>query len=275
MKKLLYANILIILLGLAAACTPTPAPQSQTWIDKPLQNMNIPVAPYTIGFHAASLNGITQFEVRVDGVVQDVVTPLTTGSGGNGTTLFYSEYDWLPPGPGSYQIQVRAMNGYSVYGPTAQVDVTVVGEAYVQLEPTEEEPTATPTDEPAEIAVFGAPQYDEMELFYRGTCGPKQLTVEIMTSNPDVYSVVVFFRLRDQASQATTEWSSAAMSPLGDGYFRFMLSIEGDVPGFANFLKSFLQFQFVATDQGGNELGRTDVFSDVSVQSCGAPGISG
>lgn len=275
MKKLLYVSILLILLGVAAACTPTPPPLSQTWIDKPLQNMTIPVAPYTIGFHAASLNGISQFEVRVDGVVQDVVTPLSTGSGGNGTTLFYSEYQWTPPGPGSYQIQVRAMNGYSEYGPAAQVDVTVQAQAYVQLEPTEEDPTPTPTDEPAQTAVFDAPQYDEMELFYRGTCGPKQLTVEIMTHDPDVYSVVVFFRLRDQSSQATTDWISAAMSPLGDGNFRFSLSVEGDIPGFASFLQSFLQVQFVATDQDGNEVGRTDVFSDVTVESCGAAGISG
>ena len=65
------------------------------------------------------------------------------------------------------------------------------------------------------------------------------------------------------------------MSPLGEGYFRLMLSIEGDVPDFSSFVTSFLQLQFVATDQGGDEVGRTDVFSDVTVEACGAAGISG
>jgi hypothetical protein len=180
---------------------------------------------------------------------------------------------WTPPGPGSYKIQVRSLNGAGDYGQPVEVDVTVVGDALV-LAPTEEEPTATPTDEPVEIAGFGAPQYDEMELFYRGSCGPKQLTVEIMTNDPDVYSAVAFFRLRDQSSQATTEWTSAAMSPLGEGYFHLMLSIEGDVPDFTSYAEAYLQLQFVATDLGGNEVGRTDVFSDVTVESCAA-GISG
>lgn len=272
MKKTFLISTLAILLASASACTPTPAPQSQTWIDKPLQNMTLPVAPYTIGFHAASLNGITDFEVSVNGVVEANVPPQMTGPGGNGTTLFYAEHVWTPPGPGSYQIQVRAMNGYSVYGPPAQVDVTVVAQAYLLLtEATDEEPTATPTPEPEQPdSGFGEPQYSDSEIYYRGTsCGPKQLTVEIMIADPDVYSVVIFYRLRDQASEDTTDWTSAAMSPQGDGYFRFSLSVEGDVPGFANFVQAFLQMQFVATDQGGEEIARTDVFSDVAVEVCG------
>jgi hypothetical protein len=64
------------------------------------------------------------------------------------------------------------------------------------------------------------------------------------------------------------------MNPLGEGYFRFSLSIEGDVPEFTSFTEAVLQLQFVATDQGGNEVGRTDVFSDISVEAC-APGITG
>lgn len=278
MKKVLVISVLAIVLMTVSACDPTPAPQPQhqTWIDKPLNNMSIPDEPYTLVFHAASTNGINEFEVSVDGVVEANVAPQTTGPGGGGTTLFYAEHVWTPPGPGSYQIQVRSLSGAGDYSPTSQVDVTVMGEGFLyEPELTEEVPTATPTDEPAQIAVFGAPQYDEMELFYRGTCGPKQLTVEIMTADPEVYSVVVFFRLRDQSSQATTEWTSAAMSPLGDGYFRIMLSVEGDVPDFTRFPQAYLQLQFVATDQGGDEVGRTDVFSDVTVESCGAAGISG
>jgi hypothetical protein len=41
-----------------------------------------------------------------------------------------------------------------------------------------------------------------------------------------------------------------------------------------SFAKAILQLQFVATDEDGNELSRTDVFSDVSFEACAA-GISG
>jgi hypothetical protein len=160
------------------------------------------------------------------------------------------------------------MNGYSEYGPPAQVDVTVAGEAFIlQVEPTGEQPTATPTDEPV-LPAFGAPQYSDMKVFYRGvSCGPKQLTIDILMGDPEAYSVVVFYRLKDQSSQSTTEWNSAAMSPVGDGYFRYVLSIES-MPDFSSFPQAFLQLQFVATDQGGQELARTDVFSDIAVEYC-------
>jgi hypothetical protein len=41
-----------------------------------------------------------------------------------------------------------------------------------------------------------------------------------------------------------------------------------------SFAKAFLQLQFVATDDDGNELSRTVLFSDVSFEACAA-GISG
>jgi hypothetical protein len=270
MKKIVLFSALAAIMVLTTACDPTaaPQPQHQTWIDKPLPSVSIPDAPYNIVFHAASTNGISEFEVSLDGAVEANVTPQTTGPGGNGTTLFHAEHLWTPPGPGTYQIQVRSMNGAGDYGPAVQVNVTVLGEGVVFEEvPTEEEPTATPTAEPVQ-PVFGAPQYSDLSVYYRGvSCGPKQLTVEIMISDPETYSVVVFYRLRDQGSQGTTEWTSAAMSSLGDSYFRYVLSIES-MPDFASFVASFLQLQFVATDEGGEELARTDVFSDVSVEYC-------
>jgi hypothetical protein len=46
---------------------PTPSP-NQTWIDAPLHGSTLPIAPYTIVFHAASPSGIDTFEVQIDGV---------------------------------------------------------------------------------------------------------------------------------------------------------------------------------------------------------------
>jgi hypothetical protein len=58
--------------------------------------------------------------------------------------MFYSEYLWTPPGPGTYLISVRAKNAMEQYSPTAEVEVTVVVEAH----PKEDLPLLKPTDTP-------------------------------------------------------------------------------------------------------------------------------
>lgn len=108
-----------------------------------------------------------------------------------------------------------------------------------------------------------------MELYYRGSCGPRQLVININATDPEAYSVVVFFRLADQSSSNKTEWTAMAMSPQGDGNFTITLTVESDVPLYWSYLQSFLQLQFVATSQSGEEVGRSPVYSEVTVERCG------
>ena len=80
-----------------------------------------------------------------------------------------------------------------------------------------------------------------MELYYRGSCGPRQLVININATDPEAYSVVVFFRLADQSSSNKTEWTAMAMSPQGDGNFTITLTVESDVPLYWSYLQSFLE----------------------------------
>jgi len=139
------------------AIIPTTTPQqtpSQTWIDAPLPNSILPLAPYTIVFHGASKVGLSEFEVEINGMLIASVPPTTSSSGGAELgTLFLGEYLWEPPAPGTYLIVVKAKNG-GLYGPADQVTVIVDGESIEESKPLDLAPsetvtiTATPTSTP-------------------------------------------------------------------------------------------------------------------------------
>ncbi len=158
--------ILVLFCIAIAACNkpdpvrPTPSP-NQTWIDAPLHGSTLPIAPYSIVFHAASPSGIDTFEVQIDGVVLDTVAPMSTGSGGsNYGTLFHSESTWTPAAPGTYLISVRSKSNSGPFSSPALAQVTVVSDLELQastppavltLPATEGLPvfTAPPTPTPA------------------------------------------------------------------------------------------------------------------------------
>lgn len=117
--------------------TSPPGP-SQTWIDAPLPNSNLPLLPYKLVFHGASFVGVTEFEIEVNGSLEASVPPISTGSGGSQYgTMFMGEYNWNPPAPGTYLIQVRA-KGNGAFSSPDQVQVTVGGGGFEPMDPTPE-----------------------------------------------------------------------------------------------------------------------------------------
>lgn len=276
MNKHRFLTLIVLISLPLVGCnqtTPTPSPVPQTWIDSPLPgNYYLPVNLQLV-FHAASYNGVTEFEVSVNGVVEGIMPPQTTGPGGGGMSLFYAEMNWSPGASGTYQIQVRAKSGVGVYGTPAQVEIVIedwILEALPSPTPTMTEESDEGTPEPSDDGTgFEEPSFSEMELYYRGSCGPKQLTIEIHATDPEADSVVVFFRLADQNSSDKTEWTAIAMNPHGESNFTITLSIEDDVPLYWSYLQSYLQLQFVASSQGGDEIGRSPVFSEITVERCG------
>ena len=174
MKRKIWIILVWICIFLVACdgpvrATPAPGP-SQTWIDAPLDGSTLALAPYTVVFHGASFVGVTEFEVRVDGVVLAITTPISGGSGGpNYGTLFLSEYVWTPPAPGTYIISVRA-KGNGGYSPYDQAQVTIEGGKQVDL------PAEVPQDSMAETGqcIFTA----AINLFCRLSSGSLYLAVD-------------------------------------------------------------------------------------------------
>ena len=130
-SRLLFVLLLIaLLLGSCGPSTPTSPPgPNQTWIDAPLPNSTLPLLQYKLIFHGASFVGVTDFEIKINGVTEAVVPPVSSDSGGSQYgTLFTGEYNWNPPAPGIYLVQIRA-KGNGIYSSPDQVKVTIVGDA--------------------------------------------------------------------------------------------------------------------------------------------------
>jgi hypothetical protein len=290
--------LILVCLGIAACDKPAPVrptpPPNQTWIDAPLHGSTLPMGTHTIAYHAAGMPGIESFEVRVDGALIDAAAPQWTGPGGAPFgTLFYGETPWTPAAPGTYLISVRSKNSGGPFGSPAQVQVTVESDLQLQavtqpalvtatqpgdlqlefITPTTTPtaaPTATPTPAPAN-AGFPDPEFSSETFYYRGaSCGPKDVTIQVEVEDPEIYSVVLFFRLKNMDSGETTAWTDVPMNAMGGGLYSHTLQSEADIPDFARFPKATLQVQIVATAQNGSEVGRTEVLSEVTLEACSA-----
>ena len=153
-----------------------------------------------------------------------------------------------------------------------------------------EAPGATSTPTPMALATntptptasglkFIDPWISTDRFYYRGaSCGPIQVQFQIGVSQPDlVHSVGIFFQLKDKSSGKLSGWSEGyAMSPLGGGKYIFTLVLD-DLPGHATLAvkEAWLQYQFVANDNGGTPLLHSDVFANVTLALCAVLAPSG
>jgi hypothetical protein len=132
MKPRTYAVLGMILSIFSLTACNQPAESPQTWLDRPLDNSTIPLAPFIIQAHASDSNGVVSFEFYVDDT-------LLSSVGGNGNRLSEAFFEWTPPEPGIYTVKARAINVGSSAGGYATSRITVDGEI-TQYIPT---PTST------------------------------------------------------------------------------------------------------------------------------------
>jgi uncharacterized protein YgiM (DUF1202 family) len=154
--KIIFRVIVLTLMVLCAACGPTQVftsgdvPQGPAaWIDAPLDGSNLPQAEYHVVSHASDPDGVSAFELSVDG---NIVMTDNMGGDQSGKTIVHISQPWLPPASGTYLIEVRAKNKNGVFGLSAYAHVTVGGVR--QMSPTVEASatvTATSTIAPTTI----------------------------------------------------------------------------------------------------------------------------
>ncbi len=259
----------------------------QTWIDAPLDGSTIPLKSYEIVIHAYDPVGVTQVELSANG---NLLANLSNPD--SGKQLSTLKYNWLPAGPGNYTLQTRAKNAGGTWGGEARVVVTV---SDVTITPTNtltpnitvtptwtstptETPTTTltptttrtltPTASSTAAALSFSPQISTA-LFYYGSCDPNEVTIQVFVPGDSVYSVVLFTHLQDQAGGGTTGWDEGtSMNPEGSSWFTRSVSSR-NVTGAANYKNAWLLFQFVATNRSGKVIGRSAVYSDITLSRCG------
>lgn len=136
MKRQMFLTVAAILLALALAACDQSTQGPQAWLDRPLDNSTVPQQPLTIQAHASDADGVASIEFLVN---QALLSTVAAGGGRLGEAAI----EWMPPVPGTYLVQARAVDNNGNYGSDAISFVIVMGES-VELPPTET-PTSTPT----------------------------------------------------------------------------------------------------------------------------------
>ncbi len=121
------------------------------------------------------------------------------------------------------------------------------------------EPTVTLTPDPSQL--FTEVLLSQKTIYL--TCNPREVRFEVATSNPNVYSIIIFLRTRDKITGAKSDWNEGiAMDPLLTAG-RFFRVIKGDgLPGAGSWDASWVQYQLIATDKNAVILGRSEVFAE-------------
>ena len=175
MKQLIpRAIIMVLFLIIVAACGQISL-GPQAWLDHPLNNTSIPIAPLIIMAHASDADGVAKFEFAVND------TSVATVDAG-GSRLGSAAFEWTPPGPGTYTIRVRAVDNGGNVGADATAVVTVGGDI-IELPP-----SATPT--PA-IGITQGPTTLPSETAIPNTATPLQHTATTVPNTATPLPTVV------------------------------------------------------------------------------------
>ena len=114
-RRFLAFPLLLVIL-LVGCLSPRGGPQ--TWIDFPLNDSSLPLAPVSITAHASHSSGVSTIVFAVNGDEQAAVTV-------GGTRLEDATYQWVPPAPGRYTLEVRSQDRNGNFGSSTVVVVTV------------------------------------------------------------------------------------------------------------------------------------------------------
>lgn len=121
-------------------------------------------------------------------------------------------------------------------------------------------PTSTLTLTPDPKQLFSAIKQDVTAI--SAGCEPKLVRLDVTSSDPNVYSVVLFVRLVGKTKGEKSAWNDGfAMTPLGSGSFFINLKASS-LPDYKKFMQAWVQYQLVATDKSSAIIGRSEVFPD-------------
>lgn len=123
--------------------------------------------------------------------------------------------------------------------------------------------TVTPAPTPASLnpgAGFSSLTYSPSKIYWGG-CTPNKVTIRTEVEDPDeVFSVIIFVRVKDFNKEDYTPWTSGnIMQDRGQGEFTYEL-VGSEIKGHNHYLRSWVYFQLVATNNKGEEIGRTKIY---------------
>ena len=126
--------------------------------------------------------------------------------------------------------------------------------------------TATPVIPPTPIRPgpgFDSVLISDKKIFW-GNCTPNKTQIIAIVDDPDeVVSVVIFMQVKSMKEEDYTPWTSGnVMFNHRDGTFSYS-AVGSEIEGHNHYKNSWVRFQLVATDDKGEEIGRTRIYTEV------------
>lgn len=132
--------------------------------------------------------------------------------------------------------------------------------------------TATPFAPPAAFrpgAGFALVLVADNKIYW-GSCKPNKTTITArVEDSEEVISVVIFTQVKSAKEEDSTPWTSGnAMFNHQDGTFSYVM-IGSEVEGHNHYKNSWVRFQLVATNIEGEEVGRTQIYTEaIALSPC-------
>jgi hypothetical protein len=105
---------------------------------------------------------------------------------------------------------------------------------------------------------------------YWGSCQPNRTRIIARVENPEVvYSVIIFVQVKSATKEDSTPWTTGnVMQKKSGGFFTYTLTANTTY-GHNHYKNSFIRFQLVATNDMGEVIGRTKIFSnEIALSPC-------
>lgn len=252
-----------------------PATNQQTYplqavIDAPVSGSTLAMNPVDIGYHATAKDGVAAVELSVDGVVlSNMVTPDSKQQ------LVALKYTWQPTTSGMHVLRVRVQSSKGTWSNYAETMVNIQAAAQQQNQQQQQDQqqqqqqSPPPTETPQGMYIINLTK--SVNKFFRGanSCGPVKMTLNIQLSQPEkIFQVVVFNRLWDHEGGGLGPWDGGyAMKPLGNGEYTFTYT-ETNVRNPRGFEFSTFYYQFVVKGKSNEELLRSEVYKDITFDTC-------
>jgi len=289
MTRKLFTGLLILILGISGCNLPASKTNSsigasapRAWFDAPLPGTVVrPPNPCQIVAHGASPNGISLFELSVNGAVKaNIPSPDTQSS------LVTLTQDCGLSEPGEYLLQLRAQDKKGNWSGFAETSLIIAaGETQNGTPPAPTEaatpttiatPTLIPSPTPTLLPTGGVTiESISTDLVYLGNarCGTLETTITAHATAPKGITVVVLF-YRFETGNSSSGFESVAMNPIGGDLYQRTLNPTSLFGGAIPFDQATLQYQVVVQQKDGDTSIRTPVMADIAVQACGTVTLS-
>lgn len=128
--------------------------------------------------------------------------------------------------------------------------------------------TATPVIPPTPVRPgpgFLSVTFSETRIFW-GDCAPNKSVIVAKVADPEeVFSVVIFVQVKSFEKEDYTPWTTGdVMFNYNDGTFSYVLQAT-EIEGHNHYKKSWVRMQLVATNNKGEEVGRTRIFPQAAL----------